>query len=111
MELRTSPVFMTDGGSGRLLPQTVTAWQLTSRDLQPLTFDAAHITAGKAPSENRNDSTLRSLYGATQTDTVDYLSLNYEQGAVKGYLSTQRAEDLWRQDYLGFRYLPALVEG
>lgn len=111
MELRTSPVFMTDGGSGRLLPQTVTAWQLTSRDLQPLTFDAAHITAGKAPSENRNDSTLRSLYGATQTDTVDYLSLNYEQGAVKGYLGTQRAEDLWRQDYLGFRYLPALVEG
>ncbi|MGE8114332.1 OprD family outer membrane porin [Pseudomonas sp. NPDC086566] len=111
MELRTSPVFMTDGGSGRLLPQTVTAWQLTSRDLQPLTFDAAHITAGKAPSENRNDSTLRSLYGATQTDTVDYLSLNYEQGAVRGYLGTQRAEDLWRQDYLGFRYLPALVEG
>ena len=111
MELRTSPVFFTDGGSGRLLPQTVTAWQLTNRDLQPLTFDAAHITAGKAPSENRNDSTLRSLYGATETDTVDYLSLNYEQGAVKGYLSTQRAEDLWRQDYLGFRYLPALVEG
>lgn len=111
MELRTSPVFLTDGGSGRLLPQTVTAWQLTSRDLQPLTFDAAHITAGKAPSESRNDSTLRSLYGATQTDTVDYLSLNYEQGAVKGYLSTQRAEDLWRQDYLGFRYLPALVQG
>ncbi|MBF8658672.1 OprD family outer membrane porin [Pseudomonas putida] len=110
MELRTSPVFLTDGGFGRLLPQTVTAWQLTSRDLQPLTFDAAHITAGKAPSESRNDSTLRSLYGATQTNTVDYLSLNYEQGAVKGYLSTQRAEDLWRQDYLGFRYLPASVQ-
>jgi imipenem/basic amino acid-specific outer membrane pore len=111
MEMRTSPAFFTDGGFGRLLPQTVTAWQLTSRDVQPLTFDAAHITAGKAPSENHNDSTLRSLYGATVTDTVDYVSLMYQQGAVRSYLSTQRSEDLWRQDYFGFRYLPPVVEG
>jgi imipenem/basic amino acid-specific outer membrane pore len=111
MEMRSSPAFMTDGGFGRLLPQTVTAWQVISRDLQPITFDAAHITAGKAPSENHNDSTLRSLYGATETDTVDYAGFTYQDAAIKSSLTVQRSEDLWRQDYFGLRYLPAAVEG
>lgn len=111
MEMRSSPAFMTDGGFGRLLPQTVTAWQVISRDWQPLTFDAAHITAGKAPSETRNDSTLRSLYGATETDTVDYAGFTWQQGAFRSSLTTQRAEDLWRQDYFGFRYLPPVAQG
>lgn len=111
MEMRSSPAFTTDGGFGRLLPQTVTGWQVLSSDLKPLVFDAAHITAGKAPTETHNESTLRSLYGATVVDTVDYAGFTYQDATVKSSLTIQRSEDLWRQDYFGFRYLPKPVAG
>ena len=104
MEFRSAPIFFQDGGNGRLLPQTATGWQIFSSDFDPLTLEAAHITAAKSGAQNTNAGIIVSQYGGVETKSVDYAGGNYQIGGLKTSLFTLKAEDLWDQHYLSVKY-------
>lgn len=111
MEFRSAPIFFQDGGNGRLLPQTATGWQVISKDLKPLTLEAAHITAAKSGAQNTNAGVLMSQYGGVETRTVDYAGGAFQLENLSAALYSLEAEDLWRQHYFNFKYNQPLAEG
>jgi imipenem/basic amino acid-specific outer membrane pore len=110
MEFRSAPIFFQDGGNGRLLPQTATGWQIISKDLKPLTLEAAHITAAKSGAQNSNAGVILSQYGGVETPTVDYAGGTYQEGGLTAALYSLDAENLWRQHYVNLKYSAPLTQ-
>ncbi len=94
-----NPVFGT--GNARLFTSTATGFQLTSREIDDLTLDAGHFTAGSAGSSTSADGPLTALYTyGVETRAADYLGAAYAGGngtSLSFYAS--RFEDIWKQYY------------
>lgn len=95
----TAPVFAT--GDNRLLPETATGFQLTSNELDNLSLEAGHFTAFKNRNSTNSDDPLRTTYGGTAVDSIDFTGGTYKINdniSLKAY--TSEATDVWRQ-YFG----------
>jgi len=95
----TAPVFAT--GDNRLLPETATGFQLTSNEFNNLSLEAGHFTSFKNRNSTNSDDPLRTTYGGTAVDSLDFAGGTYKVNdnlKLKAY--TSEAADVWRQ-YFG----------
>ncbi|MES2821346.1 MAG: OprD family porin [Pseudomonadota bacterium] len=98
----TAPVFATS--DSRLLPETATGFQLSSKEFDSLAFEAGHFTSINRRNSSNSDDALTSEYAEVDARSLDFLGGTY---SLSDNLSLafygSEAQDIWRQ-YFGNLY-------
>lgn len=100
-----NPVFAP--ADSRLIPATVTGFQLTSNEFAPLAIEAGHFTAAKDMNRAHSDGDFYGAYtyGVAASDTVDYLDGTYTiNDRLSVTLYGSEFKDIWRQYYGNANY-------
>jgi imipenem/basic amino acid-specific outer membrane pore len=95
----TAPVFAM--GDNRLLPEVATGFQLSSNELDALSFEAGHFTAYNGRNSTNSDDPLITSYGEIEADSVSFIGGTYkvtDNLSLMAYAS--EAEEIWHQ-YFG----------
>nr|WP_298139929.1 OprD family porin [uncultured Pseudomonas sp.] len=95
----TAPVFAM--GDNRLLPETATGFQLSSREFDDLFLEAGHFTAYNGRNSTNSDDGLFTSYAGVEADSVNFIGGSYKVSdnlSLMAYAS--EAEELWHQ-YFG----------
>lgn len=99
----TAPVFA--AGGSRLLPQTARGLNIISKEIDGLTLDLGHFTAGTEPTSTSTDGGLWATYAGVETRKVDYLGGAYQvNDNLSVSLYGSEFQDLWRQYYGNVNY-------
>jgi imipenem/basic amino acid-specific outer membrane pore len=98
-----NPVFAP--ADARLTPGTTTGFWLTSKELEGLTAEAGHMTAGKDFNSTNMSDDFYAAYAGVASSTVDFVGATY---SVTDRLSTSlygsEYKDIWRQYYANANY-------
>lgn len=101
-----TPIF--SSSDSRLLPETATGWLLISNEINPLTIQAGHFTAGADRNASKNTNDLVVNYANPsfkQGKTFDFMGGTYK--GIKNLSLTAytgRYKDNWNTHYLGAYY-------
>jgi len=108
-ELRPyNPVFAL--ADARIVPSTATGFQLLSDEIDGLSLDAGHFTAGKDFNRSGHGN-FYAGYAGVASDTVDYLGGSYVfNDQLSATLYGSRFEDIWKQYYANLNYVIPLTD-
>jgi len=105
----TAPVFAM--GDNRLLPEVVTGFQLSSSEVDALSFEAGHFTAYNGRNSTNSDDGLFTSYGGDEADSVDFIGGTYKVSdnlSLMAYAS--EAEEVWNQYFGSASYTIPLAD-
>ena len=105
----TAPVFAM--GDNRLLPETATGFQLSSREFDKLFLEAGHFTAYNGRNSTNSDDTLTSSYAGVEADSIDFIGGSYKVNdslSLMAYAS--EADEVWRQYFGSASYTLPLAD-
>ncbi|MND69271.1 Porin D precursor [compost metagenome] len=105
----TAPVFAT--GDNRLLPETATGFQLSSKEFDAVSFEAGHFTAFNNRASTNSDDKLLTTYGGTEADSVDFIGGTYKVNSNLSLMAyTSEAVNVWRQHFGSASYTIPLTD-
>jgi imipenem/basic amino acid-specific outer membrane pore len=105
----TAPVFAT--GDNRLLPETATGFQLSSKEFDAFSFEAGHFTAFNNRASTNSDDGLFTTYGGTEADSVDFIGGTYKVNNNLSLMAyTSEAVNVWRQHFGSASYTIPLAD-
>lgn len=99
----TAPVFA--AGGSRLLPQSTRGLNIISNEINNLSFDIGHFTAGTEPTSTSTNGGIWATYAGIEAQQVDYIGAAYQlSDNANVSLYGAEFEDIWRQYYANLNY-------
>lgn len=99
----TAPVFAI--GGSRILPQTVSGFELQSSEIKDLDLEAGHFYSGTSQDRNARDGGLWATYAGVEANTIDYAGGKYAfTDNLSASLYGAQLEDIWNQYYANLNY-------
>lgn len=102
-QMPATPVFAVS--TVRLLPATATGWSLSVNEIAHLNIDVGRFTSINGVDSTNSDDELTTDYAVgIHSRRIDYLGLNYSDGAFSASVYGSELKDVWRQYYAGAKY-------